>query len=59
MKQLKIKQVRSTINRPADQKRTMIALGLRKMQQEKVVNATPEILGMINNVKHLLSVEEV
>ncbi|MBN2746116.1 MAG: 50S ribosomal protein L30 [Bacteroidales bacterium] len=59
MKQLKIKQIHSVIDRPQRQKRTMVALGLRKMNQEKIVNATPEIMGMIEAVKHLLKVEEV
>ncbi len=59
MKQLKIKQVRSAIGRPERQKRTLRALGIRKMHQVKEVNASPEILGMIDKVKHLLSVEEV
>jgi large subunit ribosomal protein L30 len=59
MKQLRIKQVRSTIGRPERQKRTMKALGLRKMNQVKEVKASPEILGMIEKVKHLLSVEEI
>jgi large subunit ribosomal protein L30 len=59
MKQLKIKQVRSAIDRPGIQGRTLRALGIRRMHQEKIVNASPEILGMIDKVKHLLSVEEV
>ncbi len=57
-KTLKIKQVRSIIGRPIDQKRTMQALGLRRINHERIVVATPSILGMIDKVKHLLSVEE-
>ena len=59
MKTLKIKQVRSKIGRPARQKRTLEALGLRKINHEKEVQATPEILGMIDKVKHLITVEEI
>ena len=59
MKPLKIKQIKSGIDRPLRQKRTLIALGIKKMHQERVVEATPQMLGMIEKVKHLLSVEEV
>ncbi len=59
MKTLKIKQVRSKIGRPARQKRTLEALGLRKINQEREVQATPEILGMIEKVQHLITVEEI
>ena len=58
-KKLKIKQVRSIIGRPARQKRTMAALGLRRINNSREVVATPQILGMIESVKHLISVEEV
>ena len=53
-----IKQVRSKINCPLDQKRTLEALGLRKMGQVVEHDANPAILGMVNKVKHLVSVEE-
>lgn len=59
MKKLRIKQVKSGIGRPADQKRTLIALGFRKMNQVREVEANPVMLGMIGKVKHLLSVEEI
>ena len=59
VKTLKIKQVRSIIGRPARQKRTMEALGLRKITHEREVKATPQILGMIEKVKHLITVEEM
>ena len=58
-KKLKITQVRSKIGRPADQKRTLEALGLRKINHSREVVATPQVLGMINKVKHLLTVEEI
>lgn len=56
---LKITQVRSIINRPANQKRTIKALGLRRIRHSVVHNATPQILGMVQKVRHLVSVEEV
>jgi len=56
MAKIKIKQVRSGINRPARQKRTLIALGIKKMNHIVEHEATPQINGMINKVKHLLEV---
>ena len=58
MAKLIVKQVRSKINCPLDQKRTLEALGLRKMGQVVEHDANPAILGMVNKVKHLVSVEE-
>jgi large subunit ribosomal protein L30 len=54
-----ITQVRSTIQRPENQKRTIRALGLQRMNHSVVQNATPQILGMTNTVRHLVRVEEV
>jgi len=54
-----IKQIKSGIDRPAIQKRTLIALGLTKMNRAREVEATPQIMGMVNSVRHLLSVEKV
>ncbi|MFK5981729.1 MAG: 50S ribosomal protein L30 [Flavobacteriaceae bacterium] len=59
MAKIKVKQVRSKIRRPKDQKRTLEALGLQKMDQVVEHEATPSILGMVNKVKHLVSVEEI
>jgi len=59
MATIRIKQVRSIINRPKDQKATMEALGLRKMNAQVEVEATPQIRGMVNKVSHLVTVEEV
>lgn len=56
---LRIKQVRSIIGRPARQKRTMEALGLKKINHTREVVATPQIKGMIEKVKHLIVVEEI
>ena len=58
MAKLIVKQVRSKINCPLDQKRTLEAFGLRKMGQVVEHDANPAILGMVNKVKHLVSVEE-
>ena len=58
MTTVKIKQVRSRIKCPKDQKRTLDALGLRKMNRVVEHEATPSILGMIEKVKHLVSVEK-
>ena len=58
MATIKIKQVRSSIKRPAIQKATMQALGLKKMNQVIEHEATPQILGMVKKVQHLLAVVE-
>jgi large subunit ribosomal protein L30 len=58
MAKLLVKQVRSQINCPLTQKRGLEALGLRRMGQVVVHDSNPAILGMINKVKHLVSVEE-
>lgn len=59
MAKLKIKQVRSVIRHTGNQKRTMAALGLRRMNQTVTHTDTPQIRGMIRKVHHLVSVEEV
>lgn len=56
MAQIKIKQIKSRINCPQVQKRTLDALGLRKMNHEVVKEDTPSIRGMINTVRHLVEV---
>ena len=53
---IKIKKIRSEINRPADQKKTLIALGLKKIGQEVEHNDTPSVMGMIKKVQHLVSI---
>ena len=57
MAKIKIKKVRSAINRTKNQKRVLESLGLRKMGQVVEHEDTPNILGMVNKVKHLVSVE--
>ena len=59
MKKIKITQVKSVIDRPERQKRTMVALGLNKLNASKEVEATAAILGMVRKVNHLIKVEEL
>lgn len=59
MAKIKVTQVKSGIDRPERQKRTLKALGLRKLHASVEVEATPQILGMVNAVNHLVKVEEV
>ena len=58
MAKIKVKQLKSAIKRPQNQKRTLEALGLRKIGQVVEHDATPNILGMIKKVEHLVSTEE-
>ena len=59
MATIKVKQTKSRIKCPKDQKRTLDALGLKKMNQVVEHEATPAILGMVEKVKHLVSVVTV
>ena len=59
MAKIKVTQVKSGIDRPERQKRTLKALGLRKLHASVEVEATPQIMGMVNAVNHLVKVEEV
>ena len=59
MKKVKVTQVKSIIDRSERQKRTMEALGLKKINATVEKEATPQILGMITKVNHLVTVEEV
>ncbi|PID93710.1 MAG: 50S ribosomal protein L30 [Bacteroidetes bacterium] len=59
MKKIKITQVRSIIGRPERQKRTMAALGLHKMHQTVEHEQSPQVMGMVDKVRHLVTVEEV
>lgn len=58
MKKIKITQVKSAIDRPERQKLTLKALGLNKLHATKEVEATPQVLGMIRKVDHLVKVEQ-
>lgn len=59
MKKIRITQVKSGIDRPERQKLTLKALGLNKLNASKEVEATPQILGMITKVTHLVEVTEL
>ncbi|HUX61480.1 MAG TPA: 50S ribosomal protein L30 [Ignavibacteriaceae bacterium] len=59
MAKIKVKQVRSIIDRPVDQKLTIKALGLGRPNWEVIHTDTPQIRGMIRKVTHLVKVEEV
>ena len=56
-KTVKIRQIRSHIGRPAVQKKTLIGLGLNKVNRLSELEDTPAVRGMINRVKHLVKVE--
>ena len=57
MSTIKIKQIKSRIGAPADQKKTLDALGLHKMNRVVEHECTPSILGMVDKVKHLVTIE--
>ncbi|HOY38291.1 MAG: 50S ribosomal protein L30 [Bacteroidales bacterium] len=59
MAKIKITQVRSKIGCPPNQKNTLIALGIKKMHQTVEHEATPQILGMVKAVHHLVKVENI
>ncbi len=56
MAQIKIKQIKSRINAPAVQKRTLDALGLKKMNHTVIKEDTPSVMGMVKKVHHLVQV---
>ena len=56
MSKIKIKQIRSKINRPSNQKKTLDALGLRGIGHIVEHNSDPSILGMIKKVEHLIKI---
>ena len=58
MATIKIKQIKSKIGAPIDQKRTLVSLGLRKISQVVEVEDTPSVRGMIRKVHHLVTVVE-
>lgn len=59
MEKIKITQIRSKIGRPERQKLTLEALGLRRIRHSVEHEATPQILGMVRKVNHLVTVEEI
>ena len=58
MATIKVKHIKSRINAPVDQKRTLLALGLHKISQVVEVEDTPSVRGMIRKVHHLVTVVE-
>lgn len=58
MAKIKITQTRSAINKPKDQKATLIALGLKRLNTPVIKDDSPFIMGMVAKVKHLVKVEE-
>ncbi len=59
MKKIKITQIKSAIDRPERQKLTLKALGIKKLHTPKELEATPQVLGMVRKVNHLVKVEEI
>ena len=59
MAKIKVTQIKSGIDRSERQKLTLQALGLNRLNAAKEVEATPQILGMVKKVSHLIKVEEV
>ena len=58
MATVKVKQIKSKIGAPVDQKKTLLALGLHKISQIVEVEDTPSMRGMIRKVHHLVTVVE-
>ncbi|HZF99839.1 MAG TPA: 50S ribosomal protein L30 [Chitinophagales bacterium] len=56
-KKIKITQIKSAIDRPDRQKRTMRALGIKKLHQTVELEATPQVLGMVEKVRHMVTVD--
>jgi len=56
-KKVRVTQVGSPIGRRADQRQTLIGLGLNKLHRTRELEDTPSVRGMINKVKHLVRVE--
>ncbi len=59
MAKIKITQIKSVIDRTERQKRTIEALGLKKINHSVEVEATPAIIGMVRKVNHLVAVENI
>jgi large subunit ribosomal protein L30 len=55
---VKVTQIRSPIGRHADQRQTLIGLGLNKLHRQRELEDTPAVRGMINKVRHLIRVDE-
>ena len=59
MSKIRITQIKSKNGKPERQKRTLEALGIRKMNHYVDHEATPQILGMVEKIRHLIKIEEI
>jgi large subunit ribosomal protein L30 len=59
MAKIRITQIKSKNRKPERQKRTLAALGIRKMHHSVEHEATPQIMGMVEKVRHLVKIEEI
>ncbi len=59
MAKVKVTQIRSVIGRPENQRQTLRTLGIRRMHHTVELEVTPQVMGMINKVRHLVRVEEL
>jgi len=59
MAKIRITQVKSKNGKPERQKRTLEALGIRKLNHSVEHEATPQILGMVDKIRHLVKVENI
>ena len=59
MGKIKVTQIKSRIGQTVRQKRTLDALGLRKMNKTVEIEDSPQVLGMVKKVSHLVTVEKV
>ncbi len=59
MGKIKITLVKSAIHRPKNQKATLVALGLSRLNESVEKETNPQVLGMVKKVKHLLTVQEI
>jgi large subunit ribosomal protein L30 len=59
MSKIRITQIKSKNGKPERQKRTLAALGIRKMHHSVEHEATPQILGMVEKIKHMVKIEEI
>jgi len=58
-KQIKITQTKSAIGYHQKQKRTLVALGIRKLNHSVIKTETPQIIGMVTKLRHMVTVEEI
>jgi len=56
---IKVTLIRSKIGKPAKQRKTLAALGLKKLHQTKTFDNSPAMMGMVKKINHLLRIEEI